>query len=72
MDRYYVNNNQQESKDGRHHEVHKDGCDWLKRASDTTYLGTFSNCHEAMVVARRKYPRTADGCIRCCRDCHSA
>lgn len=70
MDDYYVNNNKQESKDGLHHEVHKEGCRWLKKATNTTILGSFYRCEEAMVVAKRKYPYSADGCYECCPDCH--
>lgn len=70
MPLYYVNNNQQESRDGRHHEVHEDGCEWLRRARDTDLLGYFSTCHGAMVEARKKYPYTVDGCKHCCPDCH--
>lgn len=71
MPRYYVNNNQQDSEDGRHHEVHEDGCNWLKRARDTSYLGVFSSCHGAMVKAKEKYPRTTDGCKHCCPACNN-
>lgn len=70
MKSYYVNNNQQESIDGRHHEIHEDGCDWLKKAHNTTFLGYFSNCKDAMTAAKRIYPNTADGCYHCCIECH--
>mgnify|MGYP006924663510 CR=1 FL=1 len=70
MPNYYVNNNQQESQDGRHHEVHEEGCEWLKKAKNKTFLGWFFSCKSAMIEARKKYPHTADGCYFCCKECN--
>ena len=69
MAKYYVNNRRQDSANFNN-EVHKEGCYWLSKAVDTTYLGEFYGCHSAMVEARKLYPSTADGCKTCCPDCH--
>ena len=70
MDAYYVNNNRQESKDGLHNEVHKNGCYWLSKATNKSYLGEFYTCHGAVAEAKKKYPYSVDGCESCCPDCH--
>lgn len=69
MANYYVNNRRQESANNNN-EVHKEGCPWLAKATDTTYLGDFISCRGAVEAAKRKYPSTADGCKTCCPDCH--
>jgi hypothetical protein len=45
MDKYYVNNNAQSNGD---HEVHKNGCSYLKLAKNTKYLGEFYSCSPAV------------------------
>lgn len=67
---YYVNNRRQDSADGNHNEVHTSDCYYYKQATDTSYLGSFSRCQDAMVEARKKYPYSADGCKHCCPNCH--
>ncbi len=65
---YYVNDHAQDNGD---HEVHEDGCYWLSLARSTTYLGYYSSCHGAVRAAKQIYS-TADGCAKCCADCHTS
>lgn len=68
MAKYYVNKNPQDNGD---HEVHKDGCSWLKMVVDKKYLGEFSSCHGAVAAAKAYYP-TADGCKHCSPECNKS
>jgi hypothetical protein len=68
MPKYYVNNRAQENGD---HEVHKEGCEYLKQVVSETYLGVFSNCHDAVREAK-KYYRQSNGCYYCSRACHTS
>ena len=70
MNKFFVNNNRQDSESGKNHEVHREGCFWLSIAKDTTYLGEFFTCTEAVKAAKIKYPFSADGCKHCCPNCH--
>lgn len=65
---YYVNNTAQDNGD---HEVHEQGCYWLGRARDTSYLGMFASCREAMVPARVLH-RQSNGCAHCSPACHTS
>ena len=65
MAEYHVNNNQQDTGE---HEVHEKGCSWFP--SNTTYLGTFSHCKEAVEKAKNIYSNV-DGCKHYCPDCHT-
>ena len=67
MTRYYVNTQAQTNGD---HEVHTASCSFLPAAEHRKDLGEFSNCHEAVAVAKQTYPQ-ADGCYHCCRACHT-
>lgn len=53
--RYYVNDNAQSNGD---HEVHTATCNWLPAPQNRTYLGDFTNCHDAVRTARRYYRST--------------
>lgn len=64
---YYVNNNAQSNGD---HEVHNDSCSYLPNAQNRTYLGSFSNCKDAVTEAKKTYSK-ADGCFFCSSDCHT-
>jgi len=64
---YYVNDNAQSTGE---HEVHKAGCSHMPYESNSTFLGYFSDCHEAVEKAREKYSNV-DGCYFCARDCHT-
>jgi hypothetical protein len=66
MERYYVNDNAQNSGD---HEVHKDGCYYLSLAKSTTYLGYHSSCKTAVTEAKKYYSQS-DGCAFCSPDCN--
>ena len=68
MAKYYVNDNAQDNGD---HEVHKNGCVWLPKIVSKTYLGEFSNCHDAVKAAKKIYP-TSDGCATCSPACHTS
>lgn len=65
---YYVNQNAQENGD---HEVHRCGCDWMPAERNRTYVGDFESCEEAILAARKLYPR-ANGCRHCCQPCHAS
>lgn len=65
--KHYVNNHPQPNGDN---EVHVEGCDWLRQARSSTYLGSFARCQEAVEAAQRFYPR-ANGCAFCCPECHT-
>ena len=67
--KYYVNNNAQPRSGD--HEVHQENCGWLKRAVSTTYLGEFTNCHGAVIEAKRRGYSTANGCKFCAEACHT-
>ena len=67
MDRYHVNNTPQPNGD---HEVHKEGCYWLSRATSTRDLGLHSWCSTAVAAAKGIY-RTANGCATCAHTCHT-
>lgn len=49
MKKYYVNDNAQFNGD---HEVHQESCPYLPLSQNRTYLGEFSNCKPAVVVAK--------------------
>lgn len=66
MENYYVNKNAQANGD---HEVHKGSCIYLPHASNLTYLGSFSNCADAVRKAKEYYSNV-DGCYYCCLACH--
>ncbi len=65
MTMYYVNDEAQSTGE---HEVHKDGCSYMP--SRKTYLGSFSNCADAVRKARTIYSNV-DGCYYCSRNCHT-
>jgi hypothetical protein len=67
MSLYYVNNHVQANGD---HEVHKDGCIYLKLAVSTKYLGNFSNCSDAVTEAKKTYSKS-NGCYYCSNECNT-
>ena len=69
MAAYYVNDTAQPNSGD--HEVHESGCFWLGLAASTTYLGDFISCHQAVVAAKRIYPRS-NGCATCSPGCHTS
>lgn len=64
---YYVNTNAQSNGD---HEVHKDGCSHMPGVLNRKFLGSFTNCRDAVIEAKKTYS-TADGCYYCSNECHS-
>ena len=69
MPQYYVNKNAQPNGD---HEVHKTvGCPTPAAEENRHYLGTFASCHEAVVEAKKIYPRS-NGCAFCSPECHTS
>jgi len=66
MQAYYVNNDQTKNP-GLHHEVHTADC--AGGIVNKTYLGYFDNCVPAVAAARKIYS-DADGCAKCCPNCH--
>lgn len=68
MDYYYVNRNAQLNGD---HEVHTTNCIYLPSVENRLYLGYFSSCAEAVREAKKTYSQS-NGCIYCCRPCHTS
>ena len=64
---YYVNKQAQPNGD---HEVHRADCTYLPAEENRKYLGSFSNCHDAVREAKKTYPKS-NGCIHCSRECHT-
>lgn len=65
--KYYVNDNPQPNGD---HEVHVATCYYLHMISKRTYLGEFETCQDAVREVKKRY-KTANGCMTCCRPCHT-
>jgi len=68
MSKYYVNRNVQLNGD---HEVHKEGCEYIPKPENYIYLGEFSNCDDAVRVAKKHYPQS-NGCYYCSKSCHTS
>jgi hypothetical protein len=66
MAHYYVNNKTDDRGD---HEVHKEGCSYMP--ADRKYLGSFTNCYDAVKEAKKTYPNS-NGCYWCSRECHTS
>ncbi|MCO6499316.1 MAG: hypothetical protein J5I47_02945 [Vicingus serpentipes] len=64
---YYVNTNAQSNGD---HEVHKSGCNHMPEIWNQKFLGSFTNCKDAVKEAKKTYS-TADGCYYCANECHN-
>lgn len=47
---YYVNTNAQSNGD---HEVHKDGCSHMPGVLNRKFLGSFTNCRDAVIEAKK-------------------
>ncbi|WP_299221864.1 hypothetical protein [uncultured Aquimarina sp.] len=68
MAKYYVNKNAQSNGD---HEVHKEGCSWLPKAENRTYLGDYTGCKPAVRKAKEYYDQV-NGCYYCSNECHTS
>lgn len=66
--KYYVNENQQENGD---HEVHTADCRYLPERENRIYLGEYESCRLAVLKAK-SLGYKANGCIHCCRLCHTS
>ncbi|MCK9438472.1 hypothetical protein M0Q39_00115 [Patescibacteria group bacterium] len=64
---YYINLNAQENGDN---EVHREDCSYLNLVSNKKLLGSFLNCHDAIIAAKRMGYSNADGCYYCSKPCH--
>lgn len=64
---YYVNKNAQDNGD---HEVHTAECNWLPEEKNRLYLGSFTNCHDAVKEAKKHYSQS-NGCYYCSLACHT-
>jgi hypothetical protein len=67
-ERYYVNLHPQKTGE---HEIHAESCRYFKRMKRKKYLGSFSNCNQALKKALSLKIGQVDGCYFCCRKCHT-
>ena len=67
MANYYVNKN---AGNNGEHEVHEVGCLHMPDIDDKEYLGSFPNCVDAVIKAKKIYP-AADGCGHCSNECYA-
>jgi hypothetical protein len=67
MKKYYVNDNAQSNGD---HEVHHEDCRYLPSLQNRTYLGSFSNCRDAVKEAKKHHTQV-NGCKTCSTECHT-
>ena len=67
MKQYFVNKMTEDNGD---HEVHAETCINPPNEANRHYLGSFSNCKEAVEKAREIYDRV-NGCFHCCNECHT-
>lgn len=65
--KYYVNQLAQANRD---HEVHVEGCAWLPTPLNRQYLGEYETCYGAVREAAKTI-KQVNGCIFCCRACHT-
>lgn len=68
MPKYYVNDNSQTNGD---HEVHQEGCSWMPKQENSTYLGYHSTCKSAVQKAQVYYSQV-NGCFYCSKECHTS
>jgi hypothetical protein len=67
MDYYYVNSEAQSNGD---HEVHRTGCPHPPVEYNREPLGYFSNCHDAVREAQKRFNQV-NGCYWCNPECHT-
>ncbi|MHA7918949.1 hypothetical protein [Alloalcanivorax xenomutans] len=65
---YYIVNNQK--NDGQYNEVHAHTCAYLPHPDNSTPIGEFLNCHDAVDKAA-SLGFNPDGCMHCCTPCHN-
>jgi len=66
--KYYVNDNSQHNGD---HEVHIQSCIYYSRMTNKRYLGEYDSCQDAVREAAKIHPQV-NGCVSCCRPCHTS
>ena len=64
---YYVSTNSQANGD---HDVHKSTCILMPSSENIQYLGSFENCFDAVLEAKKYFPK-ANGCYICSHECHA-
>ena len=74
MATYILNKSKEDSKSGQNYEVHNaDFCPYLPIPSNRLELGVFTDCIDAVALAKEKYPELSkdiDGCFYCSAKCH--
>ena len=72
MPLFYVNKNQQDSRDGKHNEVHQENvCPHPPLLENRVPLGEHASCHSAKTKAKNIGYPMADGCYYCANECHT-
>ncbi|MCC3868470.1 hypothetical protein [Terrisporobacter mayombei] len=52
------------------YEIHVEGCPYLPYSLSRTYIGSFSNCDEALQRAKYQHPLKSFVCCKsCCKSC---
>lgn len=72
MDRFIVNQNQQNNGD---HEVHNasTGCNFMPNPENQIDLGWHADCRGAVIEAKRQLPnQRVNGCYYCANSCHTS
>lgn len=64
MPKYYVNKRTTHPESP--HEVHKEGCFWLKQADRVIDLGELPGYLSALQAAKKHYEHV-EGCATCCK-----
>jgi len=64
---YYVSTNPQVNGD---HDVHKATCILMPNSENSQYLGSFENCFDAVLEAKKYFPN-ANGCYICSPEGHT-
>ena len=54
------------------HEVHNDSCSFYNLIVSYEYLGSYTNCQDAITEAIKRGYSKVDGCMECCDECHKA
>ncbi len=67
MQHYYVS---KQAQSNGHHEVHVPRCVHLPETDNRIYLGSFTNCGDALREAKSHF-QTAAGCKWCCSECRT-
>lgn len=67
MANYYVNKDAQLTGE---HEVHTSSCSKLPSEVNKKYLGSFTDCKDAVKEAENYYDNV-DGCYHCSEKCHT-